>query len=110
MATTTPVQTPDTDESTRTRRQPPYHVILENDDHHSMLFVVEVLRKVFAVTAERAVQLMLAAHTTGEVVVWTGAKEVAELKLEQITTYHERREPDNRDLGPLGCRLEPAPG
>ena len=36
---------PQTDEETRTRRVPPYHVILLNDDHHSMQFVVEVLCK-----------------------------------------------------------------
>jgi hypothetical protein len=43
-------------------------------------------------------------------VVWTGPKEVAELKAEQIQTFHEIREPDARNLGPLGCTIEPAPG
>ena len=95
-------------EETRTRLLPPYHVILENDDHHSMEFVVEVLCKVLGCPSERAVLLMMEAHTTGRAVVWTGAREVAELKAEQIQTFHESR-PD-RDLGPLGCYIEPAPG
>ena len=32
-------------EEVEVRRQPPYHVILLNDDHHSFEFVIEVLRK-----------------------------------------------------------------
>lgn len=100
---------PKTTEKTGTRRVPPYNVILENDDHHSMEFVVEVLQKTLGFSIERAVQHMLEAHNTGRSVVYTGPKEVAELKLDQIVTCHEIRE-NNRDLGPLGCYIEPAPG
>ena len=52
---------------------------------------------------------MLTAHTSGQAVVWTGSKGVAELKLEQIQTFHETRDAATR-LGPLSCRIEPAPG
>jgi ATP-dependent Clp protease adaptor protein ClpS len=96
-------------DETSTRRVPPYHVILENDDHHSMEFVVEVLMKSIGCAVERAYQFMMEAHTSGRAVVWTGPKEVAELKLEQIQTFHEVRE-NGIDLGPLGCAVEPAPG
>jgi ATP-dependent Clp protease adaptor protein ClpS len=101
---------PATEEITRTRRVPPYHVILLNDDHHSMQFVVEVLCKALGYTPERANQMMITAHTSGRAVVFTGPREVAELKADQIGTFHEVREPDNRDLGPLSCEVEPAPG
>jgi ATP-dependent Clp protease adaptor protein ClpS len=97
-------------EDTHTRRVPPYHVILLNDDHHSMQFVVEVLCKALGCNAERAVEYMLEAHTSGRAVVWTGPKEVAELKAEQISTFHEVRESDGKALGPVGCTIEPAPG
>jgi ATP-dependent Clp protease adaptor protein ClpS len=90
-----------------TRKIPPYHVILENDDHHSFPFVVEVLCKAMGFTEERAIQLTNEAHTKGRCVVWTGTKEVAELKAEQIQTYHEIRD-DGRKLGPLGVTIEPA--
>lgn len=99
---------PRAEDQTRARRVPPYHVILENDDHHSMEFVVEVLSKALGYNPERSVQLMLQAHRTGRAIVWTGPKEVAELKAERITTFHEIR-PGGRDLGPLGCAIEPAP-
>jgi ATP-dependent Clp protease adaptor protein ClpS len=94
--------------ASKTRLLPPYNVILMNDDDHSMEFVIDVLRKVFSYPMEKSAQLMLTAHETGCAVVWTGPKEVAELKAEQISTFHETRERDNKDLGPLGVRIEPA--
>jgi ATP-dependent Clp protease adaptor protein ClpS len=97
-------------ERSQARRIPPYNVILENDDYHSFEFVINVLRKVLGCSQERAFVLTASAHTTGRVVVWTGSKEVAELKAEQIRTFHEIRAEDNRQLGPLGCYIEPAPG
>lgn len=100
---------PKTREIAKTRRIPPYHVILENDEHHSIEFVVDVLRKALGYAAERAVQLTLQAHNSGRAAVWTGPKEVAELKADQIRTFHETRW-DGKELGPLGCSIEPAPG
>ena len=104
-----PTVAPTTRETTATRRVPPYHVILANDDDHSMEFVVDVLRKVLAIKLEAAMLLMLEAHTKGRAIIWTGPKEVAELKAEQIHTFHEIREPGKVDLGPLTCVIEPAP-
>ncbi len=104
-----PDVTTETHEDTKTRRVPPYHVIIENDDHHSMQFVIEVLCRALGYAVERAVELMLEAHNQGRAVVWTGPREVAELKADQIKTFHEVRE-KGRNLGPLGCSVEPAPG
>ena len=98
---------PRVSEKTQTRRIPPYHVILANDDHHSMQFVVEVLCKALGCTPEKSYQMMMTAHTSGQAVVWTGSKEVAELKAEQIRTFHEVRA-DGKQLGPLDCTIEPA--
>jgi ATP-dependent Clp protease adaptor protein ClpS len=101
---------PKSDREPATRRIPPYNVILENDDYHSMEFVVTVLREVLHCALERAVQLTWEAHTTGRAIIWTGPKEVAELKAEQVQTFQEIRATDNAKLGPLGCTIEPAPG
>ena len=100
---------PDLDVTTQPRLLPPYNVILENDDHHSFEFVVMVLCKALGYSFESSFQDTMEAHKSGQAVVWTGPKEVAELKLEQILTFHEDRE-DGRKLGPLSCRIEPAPG
>jgi len=96
-------------EEVKTGRLPPYNVILENDDHHSMEFVVDVLRKSLGYNEQKAYQLMMLAHESGQAIVWTGSKEVAELKLEQMLTFHETRA-NGQKLGPLGVRIEPAPG
>jgi ATP-dependent Clp protease adaptor protein ClpS len=94
-------------DNTGTRRVPPYHVILENDDHHSFEFVVDVLRKALGFNEQRAFLVTNEAHTKGRAVAWTGSKEVAELKVEQIRTFHEIHA-DGRKLGPLGVTIEPA--
>ena len=103
---TAPVVTPKTRQQRRTKRIPPYNVILLNDDDHSMEFVVMVLLKVFSYEIEKCVQLMLEAHTSGRAVIWSGSKEVAELKVEQVRTFHEKK--GEKDIGPVGCDLEPA--
>lgn len=97
-------------DGTKPRRVPPYHVILENDDFHSFEFVVRTLCKALGYAVERSTQLTMQAHHSGRAIVWTGFKEVAELKAEQVRSCHEIREADGRDLGPLGCSIEPAPG
>lgn len=94
---------------TRKRHIPPYHVIVENDDYHSFEFVVAVIRKAFGYAEERAYQLTMLAHRSGRAVVWTGPKEVAELKAEQVRTHHEIRAADGAKLGPVRCVIEPAP-
>jgi ATP-dependent Clp protease adaptor protein ClpS len=112
LVAASPIATPTStkpEEETRTRRLPPYHVILENDEDHSMEFVVGVLCKVLNCPVERAFQLMLTAHITGRAIIWTGSREVAELKAEQVQSFHETRERDGAKLGPLGCYVEPAP-
>jgi ATP-dependent Clp protease adaptor protein ClpS len=98
-----------TEEELRTRQVPPYHVILENDDYHSFEFVIGVLCKALGYSAERSYQLTMQAHTQGRAVVWTGPKEVAELKADQIRSFHEIRTTDQIKLGPLNCVIEPAP-
>ena len=82
-------------------------MVIENDDHHSQDFVIEVLCKVLGCAVEHAFLLMMEAHTRGRSVIWTGTKEGAELKVEQIHTFHEMK--GVKDIGALGCEIEPAP-
>jgi ATP-dependent Clp protease adaptor protein ClpS len=73
----------------KTRRkmttEPPYKVILHNDDYTPMEHVVKVLRKVIPrMNLRRAVSIMLEAHTKGKAIVTKCHKELAELYQEGL--------------------------
>jgi ATP-dependent Clp protease adaptor protein ClpS len=71
--------------SRRLAQEPPYKVILHNDDYTPMEHVVEVLRKVIPrMSPARAVSIMLEAHTKGKAVVTKCHKELAELYQEGL--------------------------
>ena len=96
------------DSATETRRQPPYNVVILNDEEHTFDYVIELLTKLFAHPLAAAKELTWRIHTTGRAVVYTTHKEKAELKRDQVLAYG----PDPRmsiSKGPLGCYIEPAP-
>jgi ATP-dependent Clp protease adaptor protein ClpS len=97
-------EVPETTEDTDTKPGllPPYNVVIKNDDFHTMAFVVLLLMEVFNYDKMHSFKLMAMIHEEGEAIVWTGSKEVAELKLEQVLARPEA------DLGPLDARIEPA--
>lgn len=65
---------------------PPYRVILHNDDHNSMDHVVRaLLRAVPELATERAVEVMLEAHSAGRA-------EVIVCPLERAELYRDRLE------------------
>lgn len=67
---------------------PPYAVILHNDDHHSMDFVVGALVKsVPSLSTEEAGVIMLEAHNTGRGVVITCLLERAELYRDRLRSF-----------------------
>jgi ATP-dependent Clp protease adaptor protein ClpS len=107
MANPLPDILPETDTETKTRRQPPYAVILHNDDLNTQIFVTLVLRKVFGYTVERCVELMIEAHETGRAVVWVGPLEVAELKADQIRSCGADPLTAARGAQPLAVSVEP---
>jgi ATP-dependent Clp protease adaptor protein ClpS len=89
------------------KRQPPYAVILHNDDYNGMDYVVGVLKKVFGYGTSKSIWLMLRTHATGQTQVWSGALEVAELKADQLRSCGA--DPNMRQQGaqPLRVSLEP---
>jgi ATP-dependent Clp protease adaptor protein ClpS len=99
---------PETESETKTRRQPPYAVVLHNDDLNGQDFVMGVLRKVFGYELEKCFELMMEAHEKGRVVVWVGALEVAELKADQIRSCGPDPAAKPKGAQPLAVTVEPA--
>jgi ATP-dependent Clp protease adaptor protein ClpS len=89
---------------------PPYAVIVLNDDDHSVEYVYELFRKVFGYSEQKCYLLTMEIHTKGQALVWSGPKEIAELKHDQIKgggpDFYTSKKVDY----PLGCFIEPLPG
>jgi ATP-dependent Clp protease adaptor protein ClpS len=97
-------------EQARTKRQPPYAVVLHNDDINGFDYVVGVLRKVFHYGRLKAFWLTLAAHVGGRSTVWSGSLEVAELKADQIRACGPDPTKRSRGALPLRVSVEPLEG
>lgn len=91
------------------KRLPPYAVIVLNDDLHTFNYVIETFHKVFGYAPERCYQLASQIHRLGRAPVWTGPKEVAELKRDQIRSAGPDFYASKKVEFPLGVVLEPLP-
>ena len=78
-----PAATPDV-EDPKPKVQPPYAVVVINDEEHTFQYVIETFCKVFRYQPQKSFKLAEEIHLKGRSVVWSGALEVAELKRDQI--------------------------
>lgn len=103
----TTVIEPEVHEETRTRRMPPYNVVVLNDEDHTFEYVIEMLIKLFAHSLPRAKELTWEIHSRGRAIVYTTHKEKAELKRDQVLAYGA--DPRlARSTCSLRCFIEPA--
>ena len=98
---------PAPDKDRRAKKQPPYHVILLDDDDHTYDYVVGMLRKLFGYPTEEAFQLACEVDGIGRVVVDTTTLERAELKRDQIHAFG-RDWRLHRCAGSMTSVIEPA--
>lgn len=98
---------PEEQTDVRTKRQPPYHVILLNDDDHTYQYVIHMLKVLFGHPEETGFQMAREVDTKGRVIVDTTTLERAELKRDQIHAFG----PDPllpRCKGSMSAVIEPA--
>jgi ATP-dependent Clp protease adaptor protein ClpS len=104
---TLPKTAPRTEEEHKTKRQPPYHVILLNDNDHTFEYVIAMLQQLFGHPREKGFKMAEEVHTRGRVIVDTTTRERAELKQDQIHAFG----PDPlipRCKGSMSAFIEPA--
>lgn len=91
-------------ELTRQRVEPPpmYKVVLHNDDYTPMDFVIDVLTRFFNLQYEKASEIMLKVHYEGKAVCGVFTAEIAETKVQQVSSYAKEHE------HPLLCTMERA--
>ena len=76
-----------TETKTDVATQPPWNVIVHDDPVNLMNYVTWVFVKVFGYSEMRATKLMMEVHQAGKSIVWTGAKERAELYTQQLQGF-----------------------
>ena len=86
----------------RLKRPPLFKVVLLNDDYTPMEFVVHVLELFFAMSREKATQIMLHVHTQGKGICGVFTRKVAETKVVQVNEYSRKHQ------HPLLCTMEAA--
>jgi len=89
-------------EAKKSRVKPPpvFKVLLLNDDYTPMDFVIAVLQKFFALSREKATQIMLKVHRDGVGVCGVYPRDVAATKVEQVKLYAKQHQ------HPLQCVME----
>jgi ATP-dependent Clp protease adaptor protein ClpS len=103
------VTLPTTSRREKTKRQPPYHVVLLNDDDHTYEYVIRMLGQLFGYDEQKAYLMAKEVDSCGRVIVATTTKERAELKRDQIHAFG----PDPllaRSKGSMSAIIEPAEG
>lgn len=89
-----------TESKTKLERPPLYKVLLHNDDFTTMEFVVFILQTVFNLGETDAFRIMLNVHRQGIGVAGVYTYEVAEMKVEKVTSIAQLNE------FPLLCTME----
>jgi len=72
---------------TEVRLAPPWNVVVHDDPITLMSYVVMVFRTLFGYPHGKAHALMMEVHTQGRAVVWTGAREQAELYVHKLHAH-----------------------
>ena len=90
------------------KRQPPYNVVLLDDDDHTYAYVILMLKQLFGYPEEKGFEMAREVDTTGRVVVLTTTKEHAELKQDQIHAFGADPFSSKPCAGSMTAVIEPA--
>lgn len=72
---------------TKRKKQPRYHVVLWDDNDHTYMYVIMMLRALFGHDRSTGMKMAQAVDLHGRVICMTTTKEHAELKRDQIKAF-----------------------
>jgi ATP-dependent Clp protease adaptor protein ClpS len=104
-----PTTLPDTstDQSTQDVLTPLYHVVLLDDDEHSYEYVIEMLVKLFCISADQAYRHAVEVDAAGRTIVLTAELPLASFGRDQIHAFGaDWRIPKSK--GSMSAMIEPA--
>ncbi len=84
----------------KTKKPSMYKVLMLNDDYTPMEFVVDVLKRFFAMNDEDATRIMLHVHHRGVGMCGVFTYEIAETKVNQVMNLARKKQ------HPLQCTIE----
>ena len=91
---------------TNSKKSPKYNVVLLDDNDHTYEYVVEMLMDIFGYDRKSSFEMTCEVDFRGRVVVFTGTREVAEMKSREIAHYGADWRL-KRSKGPMSTVLEP---
>ena len=89
-------------EIVRHKQPPMFKVMLLNDDFTPMEFVIDILKRFFAMDEDKATQVMLHVHTRGIGVCGVYSRDIAETKVRQVNDFSREHQ------HPLLCDMDEA--
>jgi ATP-dependent Clp protease adaptor protein ClpS len=78
----------DTKTSPKTSLATPWNVIVHDDPVTLQNYVTKAFVKVFGYSQSKAHRLMMEVHKSGRSIVWTGAREQAEVYAQKLQAHH----------------------
>lgn len=104
---TRPQAIPELEEERIDELTPLFHVVLLDDDQHTYDYVIEMLQRLFLISAQQAFRHAEEVDTTGRTIVLTCDLPAAEFARDQIHGYGpDWRMPESK--GSMSAVLEPA--
>lgn len=90
------------------KQQPRYNVILWDDQHHTVEYVIRMMKELFRMSELDGLRIAEEVDTTGRAICMTTTKELAELKRDQIHAYgSDSTSAHGRSKGSMWSSIEP---
>lgn len=93
-------------EDTSEAFEPPYHLVLLDDNDHTYAYVIEMLGAVFGYSRDKGYAIACVVDAMGQAIIYTGPKSECETKQNLVHSYGADPRMET-SLGSMSAILEP---